>query len=897
VQGLRVNFIGHTKEADMARTSTKRIIRKDNPRIYRDRHLKEISFPLGGIGTGCIGLAGNGRLIDWEIFNRPNKGSINGFSHFAIRAESEGRLLDARIINGDLHPPYTGNGTGYGFGPSREYLAGLPHFRSVEFLGEYPFATLTFKEASFPGKVTMRAFNPFIPLNDKDSGIPAAIFEIEVKNTTKKSVLYTIAGTLTNTLPGVSSNTISKEDGISSLFMTADFFKPGDTGFGDLCISTEAEDVSFQQYWYRGNWFDSLEIYWKDLSSPGRLANRTYPKELAGGYNHGTVAAHVMVEPGVKRNVRFVISWSFPYCQNYWDANAAELAKKAGIPETWKNYYATIFKDSRESGAYALKNIERLFAETLLFKNALFSSDLPDDALDAVSANLSVLKSPSVMRLEDGTFYGWEGCYCNTGCCEGSCTHVWNYAQALPFLFPGLERSMRTADYRYNQQPNGGMPFRLRLPLGIMHPGGACSAIGADQGGRSCADGLFGNVLKVYRDWKISGDDSWLRELWPAVKKSIEFAWDETNEDAWDKQKTGILQGRQHHTLDMELFGPNSWLTGFYLAALKACAEIAGHLGEASAASEYMSLFRKGKAWADAKLFNGEYYCQLIDLKDKSIPERFGAASEYWDAEHGEIKYQIAQGCDIDQVLAQWHANLYGLGEIFDPLQVKKALVSIFRNNFKKSMRNFPNPCRVYCLNDEKGLVVCEWPEKVFRPAIPLTYSQETQNGYEYASASHMIQRGMIREGMSVVKAVRERYDGEKRNPFNEFECGSNYARSMASYALLNAFSGFSFDMVNGAIGFDPAAARPVERFRCFFSLSSGWGEVFRQGPSTEIRVLYGELAIRHVNLPYLAGKAVKRVECGGENISFVKNKGQISFSRKIAVAANRPLRILTARG
>ena len=56
--------------------------------VYRGAKTNQISFPLGGIGSGSIGLAGNGRLLDWEIFNRPNKGSVNGFSHFAIKAES-----------------------------------------------------------------------------------------------------------------------------------------------------------------------------------------------------------------------------------------------------------------------------------------------------------------------------------------------------------------------------------------------------------------------------------------------------------------------------------------------------------------------------------------------------------------------------------------------------------------------------------------------------------------------------------------------------------------------------------------------------------------------------------------------------------------------------------------
>ena len=327
--------------------------------------------------------------------------------------------------------------------------------------------------------------------------------------------------------------------------------------------------------------------------------------------------------------------------------------------------------DSTASACYALQNWDRLYQETLRFKDALFSSTLPPVVLDAVSANISILKSPTVLRLEDASFYGFEGCHCNAGCCEGSCTHVWNYAYALPFLFPALERSMRDLDYRYDMRFDGKMGFRLQLPLGRPF-----------SDFHAAADGQFGGVIKAYRDWKICGHDAWLRGHWEAIKKSIEFAWRRTNEDKWDPQKTGVLQGRQHHTLDTELFGPNSYLSGFYLAALKAGAEIAAYFGETSTAQEYRALFEKGKAWVDANLFNGAYYHQRIDVKDRSILEPFKEADAhygsvedaYWDAEHGEIKHQIAEGCHVDQVIAQWHANLCGLGEIFNPAQVRSAL-------------------------------------------------------------------------------------------------------------------------------------------------------------------------------------------------------------------------------
>ncbi len=766
------------------------------------------------------------------------------------------------------------------------HLSGMPHFRSVEFRGEFPIATLDFKERRFPGRVRMTAFNPFIPLNDDDSSLPAAFFEIEVKNTAKKTITYTIAGTLRNPLPENNSNTIRRAGELTILHLATDSLDPADVAYGDLALATDAPDLSYQQYWFQSDplWFADLEVFWRDFTSPGPLNDRSYPPDRAGKGTHGTLAARVRVAPGKTARVRFLITWSFPNCENYWERGARERAAEAGISPTWRNYYATLFEDSAATATYGLTNWDRLQRETLLFKDALFSSDLPPAALDAVSANLSILKSPTTLRLEDGTFYGWEGCHAGAGCCEGSCTHVWNYAQALPFLFPNLERSMRAADFTHNQRPDGGMAFRMRLPIGS-----------GRSGFRPCADGQLGGVLKTYRDWKISGDTDWLRSLWPAVRKSIEFAWADTNEDRWDPGRTGVLHGRQHHTLDMELFGPNSWLTGFYLAALKAGAEMADHLGEPETAADYRALFEKGSEWVENHLFNGEYYHQLLDLSDKSITDAFDAAGAYWDEEHREIEHQIGEGCGIDQILAQWHADLYCLGDIFDPKRVKTALRSIFRYNFKRSMRDVYNTCRIYCLNDEAGLVICDWPDGKRKPWTPAPYSSETMNGFEYAAAAHMIQRGMVKQGMEAVAALRARYDGEKRNPWNEFECGSNYARSTASYALLNAFSRFTFDMSKARIGFDPVLT-DRGRFRCFWSLDSGWGIVEIKPGRVELRVLHGSLDLRTLDLPFLRRRKVSRIRLGTKDVDFDARAGAIDLPAPAHVTPDAPLIVRTSR-
>ena len=860
--------------------------------VYQGNKTREISFPLGGIGTGCIGLAGNGRLIDWEIFNRPNKGSVNGFSHFAVKVERDGQVVDARVLHGDLHPPFIGSMQtqqlgSWGFGPQREYLTGLPHFPSTTFRGEYPLAEISFNDETFPGAVKLHAFNPLIPLNDRDSGIPAAFFELEVTNFTGDPLDYTLAATVGNPLPANNIHHYAQTGDVHLLYLDTNAVAPEDAAYGNLTLATDARDVSVQQYWFRGKWFDSLEVYWREFTAPDRLKDRRYEHDLAGATNQGLLAAHLTLQPGETGRARFVISWNFPNVTNYWNTAAYDCAKERGLGPTWKNYYATLWEDSAASASYALSEWDRLEADTRLFKETLFSSDIPAAAMDAVSANLSILKSPTVMRLPDGTFYGFEGCHPAAGCCEGSCTHVWNYAQVLPFLFPALERSMRAADYQYNLRPDGGMPFRIQLPLGT------CQSTF-----RPCADGQFGGVLKVYRDWKVCGDTDWLRRLWPAIKDSLAFAWSIDNEDRWDPEQSGVLSGRQHHTLDMELFGPNSWLTGFYLAALKAGAEMAEALGEPEIARSYRAIFEKGKAWADRNLYNGEYYFQKLDLKDRSLIEAFdttaasmvGTTMEaYWNSEHGEIKYQVGEGCLIDQVLAQWHADLYGLGEVFDPVQVKSALAAIYRYNFKMPFRNYANPCRVFGLNDEGGLVIATWPEGRERPMIPVPYSQEAMNGFEYAAAIHMIQHGLLAEGMTVVEALRARYDGERRNPWNEFECGSNYARSMASFTLLNAFSGFQFDLVHSKVGFNPIQTSGGN-FRCFWSLDPGWGEFILRPDGAELRVLYGQLNLQTLDVPALTNLGIMRASLGGQAVAFSQQGASFTFPAGVCLQPGQAL-------
>jgi non-lysosomal glucosylceramidase len=842
----------------------------DNRFIYTGERRKYVAFPLGGIGTGSVSLTGSGRLIDWSIHNRPAIHQFNGYSHFAIKAEQDGKLLGARVLNGPYEGIPTGSPSvrkfdGFGFGANRDSLAGVPHFDDVTFTGRFPVAELEFYQATFPGQVRMTAFSPFIPHNDRDSSMPVALFRFTIENNTEAAIDYTLAATLGNYGCDSGIHTFYQKDALSILHFT-----PAEAGTseqeGDLAIITDCEDVEHVDYHFRGQWFDSLARYWREFARPGRLHQREYqePRAVKNMFQqpeHGTLASRIRVEPGKTGQVRFVLSWNYPLGDIYWfDRDGPGSPSYPGRAPVWKNYYATQWSDAVASGSEALKRWDALETQTVAFRDSLFGSSLPPEIIDAVNGTLGILRSATVIRLEGGELWGWEGQHPGEGSCEGSCTHVWNYQQTLANLFPGLERSLRETEFSYNQLLNGGLTFRQRLPLGS----------GFDIIG-PCADGHFGAIIKAYREWKNLGDDEWLRRFWPNIRRALEYAWSPENPDRWDPDKTGVLWGRQHHTLDMELFGPSSWLTTMYLAALKAGSIMAAAMNESDFAAECRNLAAKGGAYVDRELFNGRYYAQKLDLTDRSVLAPFdqnrkaGVLREsfmeaYWSDEYGEIKYQIGQGCLTDQILGQWHAEIAGLGDLLEPANVLTALKTLFEHNYQPNLKDHFNPCRVYAYEDESGLLNCTWPEGASKPALPVPYAEEVWTGLEYMLASHLIQRGLVDEGLTVVRAARARHDGSRRNPWNDMECGSYYIRALSSYALVNAYAGFIFDQRSGEIGLKPARSGDGVYF---WSAGRGWGVIELKGTRVTLVVKGGELTVSRLRLP---GRSIRTAVVDGQS-------------------------------
>jgi uncharacterized protein (DUF608 family) len=302
----------------------------------------------------------------------------------------------------------------------------------------------------------------------------------------------------------------------------------------------------------------------------------------------------------------------------------------------------------------------------------------------------------------------------------------------------------------------------------------------------------------------------------------------------------------------MELFGPNSWLGSMYVAALLSMSRMAEALGEKALAAKCQNMAEAGAHYIDTELYNGRYFFQAIDLGDKSVLTPFDTGrnagvladslmSAYWSDEHNEIKYQFAEGCIADQMLGQWHAEVAGLGLFLDKDNVASALRAVYDENFLRSMADHFNPCRNYAFEDEGGLLIATYPEGTRQPMVAAPYAEEVWTGIEYASASHMIMHGLVEQGVDVVRAVRQRHDGARRNPFNDIECGSYYARSMSAWQLVNAWGGFNADQVDGTLSFAPKAEGD---YRVLWSSGTAWGELVNRGGELSLRVHGGKLDV-----------------------------------------------------
>ena len=523
----------------------------------------------------------------------------------------------------------------------------------------------------------------------------------------------------------------------------------------------------------------------------------------------GALTTHATLKPGETRTFSWLITWHFP---NQLEGNAI-----AG------RYYATRFANAGAVAEAIARDFSRLEEATRLWHDTWYDSSLPQWFLDRTFQNTSILATSTCRRYKNGQFWAWEG----AGSCAGTCTHVWQYAQAMGRLFPELERDLRTrTDYGFAFMPDGG----IRMRGSFLGP---------------AIDGQAGCILRTLREHQMSRDNQFLRPLWPRVKRAMQYLITR------DSGK-GLLEGAQHNTLDSDWQGQIAWLSGLYIAALRATEEMATEMGDRTFAHECRMRWQRGsKAMVDT-LFNGTYFINVLD------PDHLDSINS-------------GTGCLIDQVMGQSWAFQVGLGRILPQAETRSALRSLWDYNFTTDVGPFRakyTNARDFAVAGEPGLIMCTFPDPnwdINKAAGPngrpifVGYLNECQSGYEYEVASHMIAEGMVTQGLSVVKAIDTRYSPESRNPFNEIEAGSHYARSMAVYGSFITACGYEYHGPKGYLAFNPKIG--PDAFKAAFTAAEGWGslEQKRRGKTqlNSISVKYGSLRLKTISLEIAAGMKV----------------------------------------
>jgi len=806
-------------------------------------YLNKTAFPLGGMGAGMICLEGTGAFSHVSV-----RGHMDFYHAPEMYAalHMKGDAPVSKVLEGPVPkwkyfgPEDTGNG-------GRNTTYGLPHCTKATFKTRFPFGLIDLEDEDIPLQAQITGWSPFIPGNADDSSLPVA------------GVEYTFTNPTHQPQEGIFSfhaeNFMNKEtpgQGVRSTRNGFVLWQPGcdeaPWDQGAFSIITDEPSVSVDCAWFRGGWFDSRTMVWNTISA-GDTPDKppvTDDQPSPGGslYVPFTLAA------GESKTIIMRLAWHVPdtNLRIGKDFEGLEGQEQAGCepgsdccpdepkrqPETHQPWYAGKYSDIESVNNYWYKQYDTLRLSSLTFADCFYDTTLPPEVVEAVAANLTILKTPTVQRQTDGVLWAWEGCFDTGGCCAGTCTHVWNYAQALPHLFPDMERTFRQTEFHQDQDDEGHQTFRSNLPVrDNLHEFHAA------------ADGQLGGIMKIHREWRISGDTAWMKNLWPQVRQSLDYCI-----KMWDPDHKGALIEPHHNTYDIEFWGPDGMCTSFYLGALQAAILMGKALDDD--VQPYETLLENGLHFMDTDLWDGDYYIQKIQWRDlhatnpaesQTLRTNYSPEALALLEEEGP-KYQYGSGCLSDGILGAWMARVCGVGGFLNQDKESSHLLAIHQHNLKRDLSNHANPQRpTYAIGDEGGLLLCSWP-KGGKLKLPFVYSDEVWTGIEYQVASHLLLMGHIEEGLEIVRTCRDRYDGRVRNPFNEYECGHWYARAMASYGLIQGLSGVVYDAVDRVLHIKPTISGD---FRSFLSTATGYGTVGVKEGAPFVEIVEGEIPYQSI--------------------------------------------------
>jgi len=754
------------------------------------------------MGAGNILLSGNGAISALEIFNTPaGGGKALPMTFFALYSKEEGAEPVTKILEGKYPDEFTG-----AFGTEYQHQGGLPRFANASFYNEYPAVRIALYDEEVPLDARLTAWSPFNPVDPAGSSLPAAVFEWELTNPGKKAVEYSLAFSIAN--PVYSIDAAGQETKMGCKI------KPGHTvawnhvtfdspvsnvnlpGTGSFRVSFPSE-VHPAAPVSPGRCGVDARLFWDDLSDDGQIASEldtVYTDDGSGMSVQMTVSGRL--EPGSSKSIPFLFTWYIPYRE-------IEAGIVSGIHgpknKVIRNYYTVGYGNINEISTRVYQRMDELRSKTFSFSDAMLISTVYPQVLDAAISNLAVLKTNLLFRDESGMLYGFEGLGDDKGVGKLNEASAWNNGYSLRYLFPQLERNIRE-----NQAEN------------------------------VTPEGLSGTIMRIYADWKLTGDNAWLGTVWPDIKNSLEFIWNgpvpSVDGSIWDPGRSGVLDGKRNTGYNIMFDNPELATGSYYLGALKAVSEMATAMNEPQFAMELKEIYLSGKRRYSERLWNGAYYQQQNSTENSQLLDI----------------YQIGEGCFSGQLSGQALAFTSGLDYLLDTLEVRNALGSIYRNNFREDLGTVENTGRVFGASGEAGLILCAWPNDT-HPVLPFPYSNEVWTGIEYQVAAAMFYTGYYDEPLRIVEAARSRYNGVNRNPFAELLNGRFSVNSLASWAVYQSMSGYSYDGGSQAMYFKPVTDALPYRF--VWTTATAWGTLNIDRAGMQLKCEHGSLDLNLLSL------------------------------------------------
>ncbi len=836
---------------------------------------------LGGIGAGGAELRKDGVFYNWSIANNQPKGTGKFFAgvdyqqnnkyaetlypnqsdyilFFILRYQVEGEEPKLKILQIE---------EGYEVAGVQMHIYEFPWMQGVdkiEYSGCFPFVKLKYTDAEMPLDVELNAWSPFLPHDVKNSSLPVLYFDFKVTSKSEKPVSVMITANY-KSIVGYDiaekvweSEIIKKSDYIAHISKISGVDAKASSA-GEIAMASLSSDSSYQTGWGHRHQYHEWVLRNnilknEDTTATGRNRfDKEKNKTIGDAANFNALAASKELKKGENLTNSFVMAWNFP---NLYDEDRKLLVG---------HYYTNFFPTAKEALSYAVENKESLYKSTKKFIDAYYDSAAPQYLLDLVNSQLTTFITSGLLskKMEFGVM---EGITQHQSWGPIGTTDVNMYGGVMvSSLFPELAKSTMRV-HKLLQHPGGEIRHSFKKGFATFLSGETQTATAEGVSERLDLHSQYS--VMALRDFFWTNDKAFLQEMWPSVKKAIEYTLTERDKNG-DQQPdmTGIMSSYDNFAM----YGLASYVHSQWLAALASALEAAKVLNDTAFAKKFAPIFEKGKKLAEEKLWNGKYY-RLYNSDLKTMKTKDGAGKEITKDMSG-----TDEGCLTDQIIGQWAAHWSGLGDIFNKEHRKAALKNILELSYKP---NF-------------GLRNCSWPGDKFYHEIAADVWVDQANtcwsGVEVSFVSFLLYEGLYTEALAVAKTVHDRYLKCGRY-WDHQEFGGHYFRAMGAWGIINGLVGLAINQE--VYTFSPKLTD--RNFKLFFSFPGGFGNLAADNGKLNVNIVSGEWKVKALKVSNFSFASAKvEVKINGKSIASASVTDGISilpFKSAIVVKAGEKL-------